>query len=115
MANQSSTTSSNAFENRDREQDLKTTKREPDLKSTIGSTVGEIGGEKAREFVGKAQENASTMMNRAGEVAGQIQDAASEYVESATEYLRRYPVQSVLIGFGAGIVLGALLSPRRLS
>jgi ElaB/YqjD/DUF883 family membrane-anchored ribosome-binding protein len=68
-----------------------------------------------QKFVGRAQDGVQMVKEKATQVAGQIQEATSDYVDSANEYLRRYPLQSVLVGFGVGILVGAILSPKRLA
>jgi ElaB/YqjD/DUF883 family membrane-anchored ribosome-binding protein len=79
------------------------------------SSISEQIGDRASNLIGRAQERASELTHRAQEVAHRAQEAAGDYVDSTGKLIRRYPIQSVLIGLGVGILAGVLLSPRRLS
>ena len=84
-----------------------------ELRSAVSDIVGEDKMNKANEFVGRAQDSAAALKDKAQQLANQVQERASGYVDDASEYLRRFPIQSVLIGFGVGILIGALVVPRR--
>jgi len=62
--------------------------------------------EKAGQVVDKARNLASDYAGRAQELSGQAVDQVSGAV-------RRYPFPAVLVGFGLGAAVGALLSRRR--
>jgi hypothetical protein len=63
------------------------------------------GGKEATELFRKGQEIAGDVMEKATEYA-------SDASEEVTTVLRRYPVQSLLVGFGLGCFVGALVSRR---
>lgn len=60
----------------------------------------------ARDAVQRARDIAT-------DVAGRAQEQASQAVDDVGGLVRRYPFQSVLIGFGIGCLIGAALSPSR--
>ena len=65
----------------------------------------------------KLKQGATTLVDRAGDIAGDVAERAQNTVSEATENvgstIRRYPVQSVLVGFGVGCLVGLLLPFRR--
>ena len=61
----------------------------------------------------RATEGFSTIRDSAGEYLGHAGEFVGQYSDDAVTYIRRYPVQSVLVGFGIGALVGLLLTPRR--
>jgi len=70
----------------------------------------------ASDIAGKVQDLASKYGSQAKDLASdagkKVQDFASNAAEKTTGAIREYPLQSLLIGFGVGCVVG-LLIPRR--
>lgn len=104
MANATSSKVQNEIQNKDKNQNDTT------LRGTIGEVVG---GEKLEAWRDRATEGLSTAREKVGEYAEQAKDVAAEYADDVNTYFRRYPIASVLVGFGVGILVGAMVSPRR--
>jgi len=70
----------------------------------------------ASEIAGKVQDFASKYGTQAKEFANdagkKVQDFASNAAEKTSGTIREYPLQSLLVGFGVGCLVG-LLIPRR--
>lgn len=47
---------------------------------------------------------------RIGSVASQLQDGASEYVETGRDYIRQNPIQAAAYAACAGVALGCVLT-----
>lgn len=60
----------------------------------------------ASTLLDKAQEKATDVANRA-------QDIASQTTENAETIIRRYPLRSLAVGFGVGVLVGLLMPSRR--
>lgn len=70
----------------------------------------------ASQLAGRAQEIASNVAGRAKEVAtdmgGKARDFANNAADRTSSAIREYPMQSLLVGFGIGCLVGFLI-PRR--
>jgi len=70
----------------------------------------------ASEIAGKVQDLASNFGAQAKDFAAdagkKVQDFASNAAEKTSGTIREYPLQSLLVGFGVGCLVG-LLIPRR--
>jgi len=75
----------------------------------------------ASEFVSDAKNKIGDWTSNAGNVAGQVGDTVQQYAHDAyecttetmmnfgtevTNVVKRYPIQSVLVGFGIGLLIG---------
>lgn len=62
------------------------------------------------------KETSGQVADKAKEFATNIKDKAQEYGEMAIDetgsFIRRYPAQSLLVGFGAGLAIGLLVARR---
>ena len=47
---------------------------------------------------------------KVGALTSQLQDGASEYVETGRDYIKQNPIQAAAYAAGAGLVLGSLLT-----
>lgn len=82
--------------------------------TSLRGTLSEVvGSDKVEAIRDTATQGLTAARNAVGEYATQAKDFASEYAGELNTYVRRYPVPSILVGFGVGILLGALISPRR--
>lgn len=89
--------------------DLKTVMEDAEalLKATSAQT-----GEKIQEIRARAEESLRQARARLGEVEEEALRRAREISDSAEDYVRENPWQSVGIAAGAGLLLGLLLSRR---
>ena len=67
---------------------------------------------KLNQLSQKAQEVAGRAQDMAGDLAKQAQEFTDETLDNLRHTVKENPVQSLLIGFGVGCLIGALL-PRR--
>ena len=81
------------------------TERAKDLASSAAQQAGDIGSSVAQ----RAQNVASSVADTAGDYAATVGHRAEDLAEDVTTWIRRYPVQSLLIGFGAGFLLARAL------
>ena len=76
------------------------------------SSMGEASAAKVTHL----KENISQLKAKAQETASDVAHKAQEYggkaVEETRSYVRHNPGQSLLIGFGAGLVIGYTLSRK---
>jgi len=72
--------------------------------SQIGSTPNDI-----REFQGQESEEVQSAKRQLNDVLEGIGDRAREYSRYADETVQQNPWTAVGIGFGVGVVMGALL------
>jgi ElaB/YqjD/DUF883 family membrane-anchored ribosome-binding protein len=81
------------------------------------SSISSSSNEAAEGWTGQFRESASDLVNRAQDVASDVAQRAQDIASQATDQLgttiRRYPIQSLLIGFGIGCAVGMLLPSRR--
>jgi len=89
--------------------DLKTVMQDAEalLKATSAQT-----GEKIQEIRAHAEESLRQARARLSEVEEEALRRAREITDSAEDYVRENPWQSVGIAAGAGLLLGLLLSRR---
>ena len=89
--------------------DLKTVMQDAEalLKATSAQT-----GEKIQEIRAHAEESLQQARARLSEVEEEALRRAREITDSAEDYVRENPWQSVGIAAGAGLLLGLLLSRR---
>jgi len=59
-------------------------------------------GEKVQKWAGEAYDATSKSMHEAYDVTAKKMD---EYTHELTQMVRKYPIQSVLIGFGVGLLV----------
>lgn len=81
------------------------------LEAKIGDVVGQG---KVEDIKARATEGLESARQYVGDFANTARETAVEYAENAGEYVKRYPIQSIVVGFGLGLLVGALLSPKRL-
>ena len=85
-------------------------------------SAGQLG-EKASSMMHGAQDVAADLTHRAQEGLGAIKDAASGYVEQGREkaealgrtmggQIKEWPLSSVLVAAGVGLLLGIILARR---
>lgn len=89
--------------------DSGTTERLRQQAGTVGEDLRELGRlskEAAREKIEGARHSAE-------ELARQARDRAVQIEGQVEDYVRRRPIQSLLMAAGAGVVLGWWLSSRR--
>jgi len=65
--------------------------------------------ESAREFAGKATEFAGKASDKVREQYDEVAESVRAGYEEAEDMVRRKPVESVAVAFGAGIVTGVLV------
>ena len=65
--------------------------------------------DKAADVAHKAGDKAAAVSERSREVYDQTMDQADVWLESARDYVREKPVQSMAIALGAGWLLGRIL------
>jgi ElaB/YqjD/DUF883 family membrane-anchored ribosome-binding protein len=65
--------------------------------------------DKAAGAANRARDKAAEVSERSREAYDQTLDRADEWLETAREYVREKPVQSVAIALGAGWLLGRIL------
>lgn len=89
--------------------DLKTVMQDAEalLKATSAQT-----GEKIQEVRARAEESLRQARARLGDIEEEALRRAREISDSAEDYVRENPWQSVGIAAGAGLLLGLLLSRR---
>lgn len=89
-----------------------------------GASLSSIPGGKSQQFADTVKEGWSSGREKATSLAHTAQDYALGWYdtakelagsagESASVVVRRYPIVSVVAGFGIGYLLGALLKRRR--
>lgn len=61
----------------------------------------------------RVQGMATDVMDKAKEGATEAKDRVKEAFENVPEIIGRYPLQSVLIGFGLGVLAAMLLNGRK--
>ena len=78
------------------------------VKDTAQSAMGAVEdyGHQAREFAGQAADKVQHWAEDAYDVAGKY---AGDFGQEVTSLIRRYPVQSLLVGFGVGLLLGRVV------
>ena len=63
------------------------------------------------------RDSASTLLDRAQETASNVtrraQDIATQATENTETAIRRYPLQSLAVGFGIGVLIGLLIPSRK--
>lgn len=109
------TTSSKAM-NEDRNANRSTsgiTDASSPLKEKMGEMVREGARENLQAIKEQANERVADLKGRFGELTSQYRETAKEYADNVNSYVRENPFYALAIGFGAGIFLGALISPRR--
>jgi ElaB/YqjD/DUF883 family membrane-anchored ribosome-binding protein len=79
----------------------------------LGNMAREIAHEKLDDARRAASDAMETGRQRASEIYGQGREKAEELEEQVVDYVRKKPVQSILIAGGVGLLLGILLSSRR--
>ena len=65
--------------------------------------------DKAAEAANRASDKAAELSDRGREVYDETMDRADAWLETARDYVREKPVQSVAIALGAGWLLGRIL------
>jgi len=90
--------------------------------SGSGSKMSAIPGGKSQGEEGKSEEEglsgkgATELFRRGKEMATDLADRAQEYGADASKevsaVLKKYPLQSIAVGFGLGILAGTLVSRR---
>ncbi len=62
------------------------------------------------------KDSGSNVAGKAKDMATNLKDKAQEYggiaVDETSSFIKRYPAQSLLIGFGAGLAIGLLVARR---
>ncbi len=61
----------------------------------------------------KAEETFGKAKGMASDISGQVQEGASAALDTVSTTVKRYPYQSILVGFGLGCAVGALLANIR--
>jgi len=81
------------------------------LDQSVASGASAITGavESARQFAGKATEMAGKATEKAREQYDDVAESVRAGYEEAEDMVRRKPVESVAVAFGAGIVTGVLV------
>ena len=77
---------------------------------------GELEPTSAQAGISNFRESAAKLAKKTRETMGEVAERAQEYGETALEetssVIRRYPAQSLFIGFGLGILIGVAISRR---
>ena len=62
------------------------------------------------------KDQGTQVVDRVKEMATNLKDKATEYgemaIDNTSSLIRRYPAQSLLVGFGAGLAIGLLVARR---
>lgn len=70
----------------------------------------------AAGVVSNIRDGASQLFERAQDVASDVAEKAQDYggkaIDETTTLIKRYPAQSLLIGFGAGLLVGIVLARK---
>jgi ElaB/YqjD/DUF883 family membrane-anchored ribosome-binding protein len=87
----------------------------PRMSTIPGGKQGDTAAT-ANDFFRKGQEIAEDVAGKAKEYSAQVAEKASEYASEATDevsaVLRKYPLQSLLVGFGLGCLVGVLFNRK---
>lgn len=71
----------------------------------------------ASHIMGNIKETAQGAADKAKEALSQVAEKAQEYGETAvsetSSFIKRYPLQSLLVGFGLGFLVGMNLPSKR--
>lgn len=83
--------------------------------SRAGSSVAAAIDEGSTVF-DSLKDSSSNVAGKAKEIATNLKDKAQEYggiaVDETSSFIKRYPAQSLLVGFGAGLAIGLLVARR---
>ena len=79
-----------------------------DAASDYLDTAYERGRQASRQLQGTGGE----VWSRAGEMAGDVVEASEAARRYATREIREYPLTTVLVSFGLGVIAGVLLNTR---
>jgi ElaB/YqjD/DUF883 family membrane-anchored ribosome-binding protein len=80
-----------------------------DTAKDVASAVGDAAGQ-AKDKVQEWSSAAVTQVkDTTQELASATADKAADFAKDLTQLVRRHPLQALLIGFGAGLLLGGLL------
>ena len=79
----------------------------------LGNMARDAAQEKLDEARQAAADAVETGRQRATEIYGQGREKAEEIEEQVVDYVRKKPVQSMLVAGGIGLLLGVVLSSRR--
>ena len=84
--------------------------------SSSSDSFGGAATEKLSSLATVVRDNAGDYLNKAGGVATDVASKAKEYgdmaVDETTSFIRKYPTQSLLAGFGIGLLIGIGLARR---
>src|SRR5579883_2787230 len=76
----------------------------------MAAAVGEVAGQ-AKDKVQEWSATAFTQVkDTTQELAGAASDKAADFGKDLTALIRRYPLQALLVGFGAGLLFGRVLA-----
>ena len=83
-----------------------------DLRDTASAKLDDLKGKasaKADEYRSQATAKADELRGKAEEAWGEAKGRARTFQEDGEEYVRQNPTRAVLLGLGAGFVLGLIL------
>ena len=73
-------------------------------------SVGVNDWQGVKDKAGQLLDKAKTL---SGDLGGRVSDGAGVAIEQVSTTVRRYPFPAILVGFGVGAVIGALLANNR--